>query len=239
MASSTRSKAGHHGIRMRLAMARLASRNHLVFIGMAESTAQRLMLEGAGREQVVSTLVAAGAVLIDHSVVIIGNSRRHMSLMTLFAVSSDHLWTVGFVTLGALGNFGMNIVARAAVKFAMLARRRLQLFDLIAVAGQTWLGNRLAEGDDLGCMGIGVAPQTIFQREVRRSGMALTTLRNIVLHCGSMAVVTVLTTDLRLMRHPFGLDIGRGLGMTLDTIGILQLWRDCCKDRGYKCQNQS
>lgn len=120
MAKSAFRELGQHLCRVCFAVTALALGHHLVFSLMTGYATQILVFEGVGREQFVGFPVTAGAVL-GRCFVIIDDVLRHMSLVTLFAVGIGLFRGVRFMTLGAIGNFAVGIVARAAEERRMFA----------------------------------------------------------------------------------------------------------------------
>jgi len=136
----------------------LALGYHLVFGLVAGHAAQFLVLEFAGRQQVISLLVTGGAVL-GWCFLVISDVLRHVCLVTLLAVGGGLLGEVSFMALGAFRNPAVNIVACAAEERRMFALVLAQLDDLAGMAGQAGVGDIIAEFDVTRCVGVRVAAE--------------------------------------------------------------------------------
>lgn len=170
-------KSGQHTGRMWCTVAALACRNHFVFLFVAGDTGDVLMFCISLAVQCGGLLVARSAHLVG-CVGCVGNSGRHMSLVTALAVGSGHLVAVRFMTLCTLRHFAMNVVAETACKSTMLALHLSQLDDLLGVAGETLFGYVIPQLDDLGCVRIGVTAEAVDEVIMRLAAVALTTDRN-------------------------------------------------------------
>jgi len=148
-----------------------------VFLFMAGHTGYVLMLRVSFAVQCGSLLVAGSAHLVG-GIGCVGDSGRHMSLVTALAVCGGHFFAVRFMTLCTLRHFTMNIVAETACKSAMLALNLFQLDDLFGVAGETLVGYIITQLDNLGCVRIGVTAEAVGEIIVWLAGVALTTDRN-------------------------------------------------------------
>ena len=130
VAESAFRELGQHCRRVRCAVTALALGHHLVFCLMTGYATQVLVFEGAGRKQIVSFPVAAGAVL-GRCFVIIDDVFRHVCLVTLFAVGISLFCCVCFVTLSAIRNPSVSVMALAAEECRMFAYVSAQLDDLL------------------------------------------------------------------------------------------------------------
>ena len=216
-------------------MAALALGHHLVLCLMAGHAAQLLVLEFAGHEQVVSLLVTGGAVP-GWCFITIGDVLRHVCLVTFLAVSRGLLGEVGFMALGAIRDFAVNVVARAAEERRMFAFVITQLDDLAGMAGQAGVGYVSTEFYVAWCVGIRVAAKAAGQLEMRFSFVALAAERDDLPCCGRVPVVAVLAADLRLVFAACRGDVGRRLAVTFDAVIIEQfrgLSRRCGRLRGW------
>jgi len=135
---------GQHLFRVRFAVTALALGHHLVFSLMTGHATQVLVFEGAGRKLLVGFPVAAGAVL-GRCFVSIDDIFWHVCLVTLFAVGIGLFRGVRLVTLGAVRDLAVGIVARAAKERRMFAFVVAQLDDLLGMAGDAGVGNVFPE----------------------------------------------------------------------------------------------
>jgi hypothetical protein len=72
----------------------------------------------------------------------------------------------------------MNVMAEAAGKTGMLALNLLQLNNLVGMAGKTLFCDVIRKLDNLGCMRVSMAPQTVVQFVMSLIGMTLTADRD-------------------------------------------------------------
>ncbi|WP_367618952.1 hypothetical protein [Pelotalea chapellei] len=143
--------------------------------------------------------------------------------MTALAVSGTHVGTVRLMALGTLRNLAVNIVAEAAGQLGVFTRDLFQFDDLRSMAGKAFVSNVVGKLDNLGCVRIVVATQTVRQFLVRLVAVAHAALGNdIFLYCGGMANMAILACNIGLMCSTVCLNIGRGGRVALDTIRIAQ-----------------
>ena len=202
-------------------MTALALRNHLVFCLVTGCTGQFLVFEFACREQSVGSFVT-GCAILGRCFITIGDVLRHMCLMTLFAVGSGLLSEVRLVTLSAVWNLAVGIMARAAIERSMLAHIVAQLDDLTGMAGHAGVGDVIPEFNIKRCVRIRVTAEAAGQFEVRFSFVALAAKRDDLTVCGRMTVVTVLAGDLGFVLVACCSDISWRFAVTFDTVIIKQ-----------------
>jgi hypothetical protein len=99
----------HHSCWVRNPVAILAFRHHLVLLLMAGYAEEGFMLGFAGNKQAVCFCVT-GSTLLGRGVCCIGDSLWHMSFVALLAVTGALISRVGFMALGTLRNFAMDIM---------------------------------------------------------------------------------------------------------------------------------
>ncbi len=219
VAESAFRELGQHCGRVRCAVTALALRNHLVFCLMTGHATQVLVLEGTCRKRCVCCFVTGCAVL-GRCFVIIDNGLRHVCLMALFTVGIRLFGGVRLVTLGAIRNLSVGIMARAAVEFGMLAFVIAQLDDLRGMASQARTGDVSAHFDIQRRMRIEVATVAGIKLVMRLSGVALTAERDDLPCCGRVPIVAVLTADLRLVFGTCRSDVGWSFAVTFDAVII-------------------
>ncbi len=210
-------KLGKHAGRVRRAVAALALRNHLVLGLVARHAAQVLMLEGAGREELIGCLMASGTVF-GRGLVAVSHCQRHVSLVALLAVCLSHLLGVGLVTLDALRNLSVGIVTEGACKSSVLALVFTKLDDLLGVTGQARICEIASHLDYQRSMRVAVATITTGEFIVRLPFVALAAKRDDLLDCGGMAVVAILAAYGGLVLCAVCSDVGRCLGVTLHAV---------------------
>lgn len=208
---------GHHRSRMRNAVAPLALRHSLMLVLVAGYAGYILMF-GITVAQQTESLAMAGTAHLVGGVGCIGNCSRHMSLVATLAVSSNHIGTVRLVALGALRNLAVDVVAETAGQFGMLAGDLLEFDDLLSMAAHALFGDIVGQFDDLGSMRIVMATQTVCQLVVRLAGMAHAALGDVVLDSRTVAAVAVLAGHRCLVFASIGSNVGRWIGMALDTV---------------------
>ena len=234
-------EAGHHAGRMRYAMAARASRDHLVLVLVAGYAQYSFMLCFALCQKLRWFLVTGST----HFVGCIRShidGGRHVGIVALLAIGCSNISAMRLVALGTERFLAVNIVTERASQLSMLARRLLKLSHLLGMAGQTLIGDIVSQLDDLRCMRIGVAAQTIFQFVVRLVDMALTAKGNIFFDCRTVTGVTVLTTHTGFVCSPVSGDIRRLGIMTLVTVSAAQGYFLCGagngRHRNGKCSAQ-
>jgi len=159
-----------------------------------------------------------------------------MGLVAFFAIGSNDISRVRLVALGTWRNLAVHIVAEGAVQFAVLARELLQLFDLLGMAGETWISNIAAEGDDFRGMRVAVTVQAAGKLEVRLTFVAHAALWNRLLNSWWVTLMAILAADFRFVGFTVGLNVCRWLGMAFYAVGVgktawLGSWcRFCSKD---------
>ena len=219
VAESAFRELGQHWCRVCFEVTALALGHHLVFCLMTGYATQVLVFEGAGRKQIVSFPVTAGAVL-GRCFVIVDDVFRHVCLVTLFAVGIGLFRGVRFVTLGAVRDLAVGIVARAAEERRMFAFIFAQLDDLTGMAGNAGVGNVIAEFYIERCVGIRVAAVAGGQFVMRFSFVALAAERYDLPGCGGVPFVTVLAADLRLVFAACRSNVGRCFAVTFGAVII-------------------
>lgn len=229
MAGSTGREFDLRQLRVRLAMTGLTGGDGLVLVGVTGGATLRLVLERTGGQKFDSFLMTSAAIGILDLVVFVGYGRRHMGLMTLFAVAGNHLGGVGFVTLGASRNFAVRIVTSAAKELAVLARSRFELLDLVFMTGQTGGRDALAIGDHFGSVRIAVALLAVRQFKMGTSGVTLITEGDDLADRRGMTVVAILTADLGLVRQALGFDVGGRLTVALDAVIVVEFGGSRCR----------
>lgn len=158
MAITALAETGQHACRVGCAVAALASRHHFMLVLMTGDASNGFMFCIACGQK-FECLFVAGCAHFVRRVRGIRNGCWHMGLVTAFAFSSGHIRAVRFVTLGALWNFAVYVVAETASQAGMLALNLLQLDDLLRVAGKTFFGDVVSQLDDLGGVRVGVAAE--------------------------------------------------------------------------------
>lgn len=166
----------------------------------------------------------AGGAVFGRRFVIIGNVLRHVRLVALFAVGSGLFSIVSFVTLGAERNFAVCVMTEAAVKCGMLALVIAQFDNLTGMTGHAWVGHVIAEGNIERCVWVFMAAHTRRKFVMRFPFMALATERNDFLCGWWVAIVTILTANLRFMLAPSSSNVCGRLAVTFGAVIIRQLW---------------
>lgn len=208
MALAALGKACHHGSRMRHSVAALASRNCFVLVFVTGYAGNILVFCSCFAVQFGSLLVAGGAHLVS-CIGCVCYCGRHMCLVATLAVRSTHVSAMRLMALSTLRNLAVDVVAEATGQLGMLAWHLLQLDDLLAVAGQTLIGNIVGQFDDLWCMWIIVATKAAGELVVRLVGMALAALWNIVFNGRTMARMTILARNTGFVCATIGGNIRR------------------------------
>lgn len=131
-----------------------------------------------------------------------------MSLVATFAIGGGHV-SMGFVTLCALWNFAVNVMAETASQISVFAFDLLQLHDLLCVTGKTLIGEVVCQLDDLWRMRVVVTALTGRQIVVRFTAMALAASRDNFLDGWRMSDMAVLAANAALVGTAIG---GNGLG---------------------------
>ena len=223
----------HHGWRMTSAVAVLALRNHFVLGLMAGGTGQFTMFEFTCCKEIARFLMAGGTIF-GRRLVVIGHVLRHMRLMALFAVGNRLVGGMSLVALGAERNFTMAVMAETAGQRGMLALVVAQFDDLSGMAGYAGIGYVVAEGNVKRCMRVFMAAETRCQFVMRFALMALAAERDDLPVGWGVAIVAILTADLRFMLTPGCSDICRGLAVAFGAIIIQQLRGGGCSRVGSK-----
>jgi len=102
------------------------------------------VLGRAGSECVESLFVTCSAVRRRY-IGGIGHIFRLVRLVAFFAISYNHITRVGLVTLRALRDLAMDVMAHGTVKGGMLALKVPELCNLISVTGETGVRNIVPE----------------------------------------------------------------------------------------------
>ena len=230
-------EACHYTGRVRHTVAALTGRNHLVLVLVTGNTQQVPMFCITAGKGLVRTLMAGGT----HLVWRVGrhvNRRRHMGLVTFFALGGGHFRAVRLVTLGTERDLAVNIVAEGTRQRGMLALDLLQLDDLLGMAGQALVSDIVCQLDYLGGMRVGVAAQTVGQVVMSLAGVALAAGRNNLFHQRRVAGMAVLTIETRLVGATIGGDICRCSRMTLVAVrnGQCRLVSGACNNRQHARQ---
>jgi len=221
VAISAFGEAGQHAGRVWCAVTALAGRHGLVFIFMAGNAGYALVFCIACSKKVECFFVTGCAHLVG-GVGGIGDSCRHMCLVTTLAVCNSHIRAMRFMALGAERNFAMYVVAESTSEVGMFALNLLQFDDLLGVAGEALFCHVVGQLDDLGGMRIVVATVTACQLVVRFAVMALTAQRNDFLDGWRMAGVAILTGYACFVGGAICHDI-RGCGrMAFDTVSVAE-----------------
>lgn len=222
-------ESGQHASRMWRTMATLASRHELMFFLMAGYACHSLMFGIAGSQKLMSFFVT-GTTHFIRGIRWIGNSSRHMSLMTALAICGGHFWAVWFMTLGTLGDLAVYIMAEATGQFGVFARSLLQLHNLLSMTGKAFIGNIISKLDNFRCMRIGVTAQTPGQVIVRFTTMTLVALGNDFSDNRRMAGMAILTRNLALVGATISCNSLGSCRVTLDAIcaGQHGFLRFCC-----------
>ncbi len=149
-----------------------------------------------------------------------------MRLVAFFTVGGGLLGEVRFMTLGAVRNFAVSIMAEAAGKGGMFALVVAQLNDLAGMAGHAWVGYIVAECDFERCVGIRMATRTRSQFEMRFPFVALAAERNNLLSRRRVPIVTVLAADLGFVFAAFRCNVCRWFAVTFGAV-IIRQFRGC------------
>lgn len=189
-----------------------------------------LVFERTGGKKINRFFVTGPAIGILDLLILVSDSFRHMSLMTLFAVAGYHLGGMRLVALGASRDFAVRIMTAAAEELAMLAWSLFELFDLFLMTGQARCGHIFPVGNDLGSMRIAVTLITVRQFEMGAAGVALAADGNNFANSRGVAVMAVLTTDLGFVCQTLGVDVRRRLAVAFDAVVIAKFGR-----RGWRC----
>lgn len=225
-----------HGSGVRCTVAALAGRHGFVLVLVTGYAGNCLMLRIGLAVKLGSLLVARCAHFVG-CVRSIGNRCRHMGLVAAFAVGSGHVGTVRLVALGTEWNLAMNIVAEAAGQLGMLAWNLLQLDYLLAVAGETLIGDVVGQFDDLRSVRVVVAAQTAGEFVVRLAAVALAAFGDDLLYGRRMACVAILATYTCLVSAAVRGNCFRSSRVTLYAIGVAQNRFGCIRGNGRQCRN--
>jgi hypothetical protein len=217
---------GQHGCGVTIAVTALTLRYHFVFCLMAGDAAQIFMFESSGRQK-LRRLFVAGSTIFGRSFIIVSDVLRRVRLMTFFAVGSGLFGEMSFMTLGAIRNFTMRIVAETAGKSRVLALVVAQFDDLAGMAGETGVSDVIAVGDFERGMGIRMTAHAGCQPVVRFSFVALAAERYDFPGCGGVSVVAVLTADLGFVLAAICGNVIRRFAMTFGAVFKEQLGRGC------------
>jgi len=169
------------------------------------------------RGQLGKRLLVAGRTVLVGDVRTVGYDFRLVGLVAFLAIRLDQFGCVGVMALHARRDHPVHGVAGRAEKIRVLALVFPELRDLLVVAGETGVGDFIAEGDIQGLMRVLVAIQTAFQFKVGFPRMALAALGDVVLRGRAVAGVAVEAGDGLVFRAGGGY-IRRRSGMTLDAV---------------------
>jgi len=225
---------------VRCAVAITALRNDFVFAGVTLNTGDIVMLGLAGLQLRKRGVVTCGT----HDVLSgcrVFETRRGVSRVACRAVVLGHVVGVGFMTLGTGRDIAVGVrVTEVTGDFGMGTGGRNELSVLVGVAGQA-LGFQFALEDNIQRLVRIVACQTVCEREVITSLMALGAGRNIVLADRAVAAVAIDTVDFFFVGRAGCGDLIGFLLVTFAAIvnGEFGRQRTCCeKNKGTQQQSR-
>lgn len=212
---------GQHAGRMRSAVAILASRDEFVFVFVAGNASHGFML-GSCLAQQIKCLFVAGCTHLVGCVGGIGNCCWHVGLVATFAIRSRHVGAVRFVALRTQRDLAVYVMTEAACQAGVLALDLTQFNNLLCVAAEAFFGDVIAQFDNLGCVRVVVATQTIGQFVVGLAAVAFAASRDDILDSRWMTDMAILTGDACFVRSALGCNIGNHGGVALNAVGVCQ-----------------
>jgi hypothetical protein len=195
-----------------------------MLVWMALGTTEFMVL-GLALDQQIKLFFMASAADLGWNVILIGNFKGHMGLMTQFAIRLSHIRGMGFVALQAFKYLAMLVVTVGTAKVAVETLVRIKLLTLSFMAGKAGLSNLPGQIETQRRVRVRVAPQAPFQLKVRLTRVALTASGDYTLHnLRRMALMTIKASHLGFMRAARLLNVLCCVSVAFDTLFVCQLY---------------